>query len=94
VDPFRFTIALPTDADWLPLLAELCNHVARIVGLGDRAARQAKKELEEAVRERMRTMAGRGAVEVAFERKAGEDAVSVEVTNSARRFLWDASRNG
>jgi hypothetical protein len=93
VDPFRFTISLPRDADSLPLLGELCNHVAHVAGLGERAAREAREELEEVVRERIRTNTG-GPVEVAFERKAGEDTVIVEVTNVPRRFRWDAKRRG
>jgi hypothetical protein len=80
VDPFRFAITLPTDADSLPLLGTVCDHVAEAVGLGERAARQAKEELEQAVRERMRA-SDSGAVEVAFEQKAGEETVVVEVTS-------------
>ena len=94
MDPFRFTITLPADADWLSLIGELSNHVARLVGLGESAAREAKEELQDAVRERMRTLAGRGSVEVMFERKAGEETVTVHVAEVSRRFLWNARSSG
>ena len=81
MDSFRFTIALPRDTDSLPLLQELCSHVTKVVGLGDRAAREAREQLEHVVRERLRARTEGDAVEVAFERKAGEETVVVEVTS-------------
>jgi hypothetical protein len=82
VDPFQFTIVLPRDADSLPLLDELCSHLARVAGLDDRAARNAREQLEQVVREHLRAGADDDAVEVAFERKAGEESVMVEVTSA------------
>lgn len=93
MEPFRFTIALPRDADSLPLLGALCDHVARFVGLTDRAARQRREELEQVVRERLNAEA-EGPIEVAFERKAGDPTVIVEVTNVTQRFRWEARRAG
>jgi hypothetical protein len=82
VDPFQFTIVLPRDADSLPLLSELCSHVARVAGLDDRAARKAREQLEQVVRERLRAGSDEAAVEVAFERKAGEESVMVQVASA------------
>ena len=93
MEPFRFAIALPRDADSLPLLGALCDHVARLVGLSDRAARQRREELEQVVRERLNAEA-EDPIEVAFERKAGDPTVIVEVTNVTQRFRWEARRAG
>ena len=79
MDTFTFTIALPRDADALPLLRELSNHVARFMKLSDSAARTASAELERAVQEHMQGESTTP-VKVTFELEAGEDRVKVEVT--------------
>jgi hypothetical protein len=95
VDPFRFTITLPIEADSLSLLRELSNHVAHLIGLNDAAASRAKEELERVVGERMRLAAGQAPVEVAFERKSGEETVTIEVSAvPGPRELNAASRSG
>ena len=94
MDPFRFTIALPPDPDSLVLLQEVSNHVARVVGMNDPASHSASADLQRAVAEQMRGGDNGNLVRITFERKAGEQTVTIEVHGGSgepvpQRFTWD-----
>jgi hypothetical protein len=81
VDTFRFSIALPGDAESMDLLRELCSEVARSAGLDAAGARRASDELLDAIEERRRG-AGKAPVNVSFERRRDSGPVDVEVTGA------------
>lgn len=99
MDPFRFTIALPSSPDSIELLQALSSHLARELGMDDSLLRRATADLRKAVEEQMRAGDNGHLVNVTFERRTGEDAVTIEVADESgepvrKRFTWDGRQSG